>query len=144
MASLVYLNTASCGLIAPASLYAGNKLYADFAHSSSRYSELWAQQDEGRIRQVVADFIWAPVKNAALIPNFSWAMNGIVQSLKGSERILLYRNDFPSLLQPFTINNFPTLCAIVFYCLIFLKSATFSATFFGSKKRNPLSERVSL
>ena len=107
MASLVYLNTASCGLIAPASLYAGNKLYADFAHSSSRYSELWAQQDEGRIRQVVADFIWAPVKNAALIPNFSWAMNGIVQSLKGSERILLYRNDFPSLLQPFTINNFP-------------------------------------
>ena len=107
MTPLIYFNTASCGLISPETLEASNKLYANFAHNSSRFSELWALQDEGRIRQIVADFIGAPVKNTALIPNFSWGMNGIVHSLKGTERILLYKGDFPSLLQPFTINNFP-------------------------------------
>jgi cysteine desulfurase / selenocysteine lyase len=107
MAASIYLNTASCGLIAPATLAAGNELYAAFAHNSSGNSELWAQHDEGRIRQAAADFIGAPAKNTALVPNFSWAINGIVQSLKGTERILLYKDDFPSLLQPFTINNFP-------------------------------------
>ncbi len=103
----VYLNTASCGLIAPATLATANSLYATFAHNSSMHSERWTQQDEGRIRSVVADFVGASAKNVALVPNFSWAINGIVQSLKGTERVLLYKNDFPSLLLPFTINNFP-------------------------------------
>ena len=107
MAPTIYLNTASCGLIAPETLQASNGLYAHFAHNSSKFSEQWAQKDEPRIRQTVADFIGAPVKNTALVPNFSWAMNGVVQSLKGTERALLYKDDFPSLLQPFTINNFP-------------------------------------
>ena len=107
MAPSIYFNTASCGLIAPETLQASNSLYANFAHNSSKFSEQWAQVDEPRIRQTVADFIGAPVKNTALVPNFSWAINGVVQSLKGTERVLLYRDDFPSLLQPFTINNFP-------------------------------------
>lgn len=33
-------------------------------------------------------------------------MNGIVQSLKGTEKVLLYRQDYPSLVEPFRINNF--------------------------------------
>ncbi len=33
-------------------------------------------------------------------------MNAIVLSLKGTERVLLYKNDFPSLLEPFKINKF--------------------------------------
>ena len=106
MAPLTYLNTAACGLIAPETLQASNSLYAGFANNSSLHSEQWAQNDEPRIRQVVADFIGAPVNNTALIPNFSWGMNGVVQSLRGTERVLLYRNDFPSLLLPFTVNNF--------------------------------------
>ncbi len=107
MATSIYLNTASCGLIAPETLQAANKLYADFAHNSSRYSEQWAQHDEGSIRHTAANFIGAEEKNIALVPNFSWAMNGVVQSLTGNERVLLFNNDFPSLLQPFTINKFP-------------------------------------
>src|SRR5205085_11541602 len=45
-------------------------------------------------------------KNVAMIPNFSWAMNAIVQSLKGTEKVLLYKNDFPSVTEPFRVNKF--------------------------------------
>jgi len=103
----VYLNTASCGLITPETLSAGNTLYAAFEHNSSTRSEDWKNKDEGRIRQLIATFIGAQPENIAMVPNFSWAINGIVQSLKGTERILLYSGDYPSLLEPFRINNFP-------------------------------------
>ncbi|MBX2904882.1 MAG: aminotransferase class V-fold PLP-dependent enzyme [Taibaiella sp.] len=104
--SSIYLNTASCGLISPESLAAGNELYAAFADNASGVSEVWRMNEESRIRGVIADFIGAPTANVAMVPNFSWAMNAIVQSLKGNERVLLYKHDYPSLLEPFRINNF--------------------------------------
>lgn len=102
----IYLNTASCGLVAPATLAAANKLYADLGVNGSKYSEQWRMNDEGRIRQVIADFIGAPAGNVAMVPNFTWALNALVQSLKGTERVLLYKNDYPSVLEPFRINGF--------------------------------------
>ena len=102
----VYLNTASCGLIAPESLAAGNKLYEGFEQAASATSEEWRMQAEARIRQTIATFIGAEAKNVAMVPNFSWAMNGVVQSLKGTEKVLLYKGDYPSFLEPFRINKF--------------------------------------
>lgn len=102
----IYLNTAACGLVAPETVVAANQLYTSFAHNSSTHSEEWRMNAEPRIRQTIADFIAAPVKNVAMVPNFSWAINGIVQSLKGTEKILLYTKDYPSFLEPFRINRF--------------------------------------
>ena len=102
----IYLNTASCGLVPPATLAAANRLYASFGENSSTRSEEWRVNEEPAIRQSIASFIGAPAANVAMVPNFSWAMNGIVQSLKGTERVLLYRHDYPSLLEPFQINGF--------------------------------------
>lgn len=102
----IYLNTASCGLISPASLAAGNELYRGFAENASGASETWRLNEEGRIRNLLADFISAPAANVAMVPNFSWAMNAVVQALKGTERVLLYKHDYPSLLEPFRINKF--------------------------------------
>ena len=106
MSNQVYLNTASCGLVAPATVAAATQLYASFETNSSTRSEEWRANEEGRIRQVIADFIDAPATNVAMIPNFSWAMNGIIQSLKGTERVLLYARDYPSFVEPFRINKF--------------------------------------
>ncbi|MES2701227.1 MAG: aminotransferase class V-fold PLP-dependent enzyme [Bacteroidota bacterium] len=103
----IYLNTASCGLVDPNTLQAANLLYADMAHNSSTRSEEWRTNDESRIRQAIADFIGAPVNNVAMVPNFSWAVNGVVQSLHGTERVLLHTGDYPSLIEPFRISNFP-------------------------------------
>ena len=102
----IYLNTASCGLISPSSLAAGNEIYRGFANNASGASEAWRMGEESRIRSLLADFIGAPAANVAMVPNFSWAMNAVVQALKGDERILLYKQDYPSLLEPFRINKF--------------------------------------
>ncbi len=106
MAQVTYLNTAGCGLIAPEPLAAGNKLYEAFTTNSSSASEDWRFNEEQRTRDLMATFIGAPANNVALVPNFSWALNAVVQSLKGTERVLLYKGDYPSLLEPFRINNF--------------------------------------
>lgn len=59
-----------------------------------------------RIRETVGKFIHAPAANIALIPNFSYALNAIVHALDGNEKIMLYRNDYPSVYEPFRINGF--------------------------------------
>jgi selenocysteine lyase/cysteine desulfurase len=81
-------------------------MYAEFETNSSARSEYWRFNEESRIRETIASFLNAPAKNIAMVPNFSWALNGIVQSLHGTERILLYKHDFPSLIEPFRINKF--------------------------------------
>lgn len=102
----IYLNTASYGLVAPDTVAAATRLYAGFEHNASIRSEEWRINEEGRIRNTIASFIGTSAKNVAMVPNFSWAMNGIVQSLKGTEKVLLYTGDYPSLLEPFRINKF--------------------------------------
>lgn len=104
--NLIYLNTAAFGQVAPSSVSAANELYSSFAHNGSTRTEEWRATEESRIRQTIAGFLGAPAANIAMVPNFSWAMNGIVQSLKGTERVLLYARDYPSFLEPFRINNF--------------------------------------
>jgi selenocysteine lyase/cysteine desulfurase len=87
---------------------AGVSLYEAFEQNSSSRSEQWRFNEQERIREVIAGFIGSPsVANVAMVPNFSWALNGVVQSLKGKkQRVLLYNNDYPSVLDPFRINGF--------------------------------------
>lgn len=106
MSNTIYLNTAACGLVSPATTAAAKAMYAEFETNSSARSEYWRFNEEGRIRETIAGFLNVPAKNIAMVPNFSWAMNGIVQSLKGTERVLLYKHDYPSFIEPFRINKF--------------------------------------
>ncbi len=104
--ALAYLNTASCGLLNPQALESTNVLYNEMLTCSSKAAEDLRNNGLQRIRQTVADFLKAPVENIAFVPNFSYALNAIVQSLKGTEKVMLYRNDYPSVLEPFRINRF--------------------------------------
>lgn len=106
MPDIIYLNNASCGLLPAETLTAANKLYAELEHNASTRAEAWRFNEEGRIRETIASFLNVPAKNVAMIPNFSWAINGIVQSLKGDEKVLLYTGDYPSFTEPFKINKF--------------------------------------
>ena len=102
----IYLNTAACGLVPPELVTAANDLYRQLGILGSTRAESWRMNEEAAIRDSVADFLNAQPDSIALIPNFSWAINGIVQSLNGTERVLLYRNDYPSFIEPFRINGF--------------------------------------
>lgn len=105
-AKTIYLNTAACGLVPAAIVAAANELYKVLETNSSTCAEQWRFEEEQAIRQQIADFLHAEVDTIAMVPNFSWAMNAVVQSLKGTKRVLLYKHDYPSLLEPFRINGF--------------------------------------
>lgn len=102
----IYLNTAAFGLI-PASVSGkAMELQAALAHNSSRHAEHWKMETLPEIRKTIAAFLAAQSEELALLPNFSFGINCVVQALKGTEKILLYRYDYPSLTEPFLINNF--------------------------------------
>ncbi len=102
----IYFNTAAAGLI-PAEFATGaNQLYATFANMASAYAEQWRDETQPQIRQRLAAFLSASLANVAFLPNFSWGINGIVHSLKGTEKVMLYKGDYPSLLDPFKVNGF--------------------------------------
>lgn len=102
----VYLNTASFGLIDPEVKASADALYQDLAQHGSTVAEAWRMDSEPRIRETIAAFLGAASSQVAMVPNYSWAMNALVQSLTGKERVLLYRGDFPSVLEPFQLNGF--------------------------------------
>ncbi len=101
-----YLNTAATGLLEPQVIDAANKFYAQLSVHGSNFAEQWRMEEEPHVRATIASFVGAQPRNIAMVPNFSWALNGLVQSLKGTEKIMLYRHDYPSLTEPFKINNF--------------------------------------
>jgi selenocysteine lyase/cysteine desulfurase len=101
-----YLNTASCGLLSRQSVEVAGAFYEELLTDSSTAAERLRDTAIERIRSTVATFLNAPASDIALLPNFSWGLNGVVQSLKGIKRVLLYRHDYPSLLEPFRINDF--------------------------------------
>jgi cysteine desulfurase/selenocysteine lyase len=102
----IYLNTASSGLVPAEFTTAASKLMSELATNASTRAEQWRDDEQPAIRQHVAEFLGVGIDNVALVPNFSWAMNGIVHSLRGDEKVLLYTADYPSLTEPFKINGF--------------------------------------
>ncbi len=104
---MIYFNTAGAGLIAPKAVQIANQFNEELAaHGSNRVNQ-WKNEDFPSIRETVAQFLNAPTKNIALIPNFSYGFYSIVQSLKGKKnKVLLYKEDYPSLNMPFEENGF--------------------------------------
>ena len=102
----IYFNTAGCGLISAAATAAGAALYRGFEKNAAAASEYWRDVSSLQIREQIAAFMDAQKEQIALVPNFSYAMNAVVQSLKGDEKVLLYKKDFPSVFIPFIIHQF--------------------------------------
>ncbi|UAY57148.1 aminotransferase class V-fold PLP-dependent enzyme [Arachidicoccus terrestris] len=102
----IYLNTAGCGLISADSLKAGADVYNAFAVDSSTRSERWRETEDPAYRKTLAGFLEVDESRLGYIPNFSYAMNMVVQSLRGDERVLVYKNDYPSIIAPFVQNGF--------------------------------------
>jgi selenocysteine lyase/cysteine desulfurase len=106
MDKLTYLNTAAAGLLSPESLQASNEFLNALTTNASARSEHWRFVEFPKMRETLASFMDAPVSNVAFIPNFTFGLTCIVHSLRGDEKVLLYKNDFPSVIEPFRINNF--------------------------------------
>ncbi|MEZ5017143.1 MAG: aminotransferase class V-fold PLP-dependent enzyme [Flavipsychrobacter sp.] len=106
MNNRTYLNTAACGLLPSAFTTQAEELYDEMSADASTHAEHWRDNVQPELRKAVGKLLNTDVENIALLPNFSWGINGVVQSLKGTERILMYKNDYPSLTEPFKIKGF--------------------------------------
>ncbi|NNM23098.1 MAG: aminotransferase class V-fold PLP-dependent enzyme [Flavobacteriaceae bacterium] len=90
-----YLNTASCGLLSESlvnwraehdrKLMRGGSLFRDLhkAHISE-------------IRSGVANFFSTTEDTVALVPNFSFGLNSLLDGLPSSDKVLLLKGDYPS------------------------------------------------
>ena len=101
-----YLNTSSTGLISKSSVDVACKFHNKMHENGSAHAELFLSKELPQIRETVSIFIDAPVSEIALIPNFSYGLCTVIPSILKLKRVLLFNNDYPSLIQPFQINDF--------------------------------------
>lgn len=101
-----YLNTSSSGLVSKNSI-AKAQLFNDGLHDfASGQAENFLVNEIPKVRKVISEFMDASIDEIALIPNFSFGLNAVIPSIKKLKRVLLFRDDYPSLTMPFTLNNF--------------------------------------
>lgn len=102
----IYLNTAGTGLIPSQSF---QKKIQYLQKQQEVGSVIWEEILEDVLpttRASIAQFLGAEETEIAFTPNFSVALNYILPSLKKKKNVLLYKNDYPSLNLPFTLNEF--------------------------------------
>ena len=104
--NLCYLNTASSGLVSKHSIEKANEFNDQLYRLGSIQAEKFFTEDIPGIRTSISKFIDAPLNEIALIPNFSFGLNAVLPSIKNKRKVLLYKDDYPSLTLPFILNDF--------------------------------------
>lgn len=105
-ANITYLNTAATGLLPDEFTKEAQGFYKSLSVNASGSAEQLRENMIPRVRKAVASFLNCDADNISLLPNFSWGISAVVQSLKGSEKVMLYQEDYPSLTDPFKTNSF--------------------------------------
>lgn len=101
-----YLNTSSSGLVSKNSVAKAQLFNERLFDFGSRQAENFFVNEIPKVRKVISEFMDASIEEIALIPNFSFGLNAVIPSIKKLKRVLLFRDDYPSLTMPFTLNNF--------------------------------------
>jgi cysteine desulfurase/selenocysteine lyase len=102
----VYANTSSCGLVAKTGVKSMHQFMLELHESGSLSADQFLAEDLPRIRKKIAGFVDAQKNELALIPNFSFGLNAAIPVLRPFRKVLLLEHDYPSLTQPFVLNDF--------------------------------------
>lgn len=104
---LVYLNTASVGLVSPESVSASERYLGDSTSNASNAFMSWMEDDLPELRKETAALMTASTSEIAFTPNFSFSLLAVIQSISSKlHKVLLYKDDYPSLNLPFELNSF--------------------------------------
>lgn len=103
---MIYLNTAATGIVSKDILQAGEDFLKQLSINSSQAAEHWRGKLMYNIRQDIAHFMGIQTENLAFIPNFSLGWSAVLMSLPKDASFLIYRQDYPSLLDPILSNGF--------------------------------------
>ncbi len=103
--SCTYLNTASNGVIPKPVIEWRRQHDLDLMNHASVFRDKHKIHIE-EIRETVSGFFGASANETALIPNFSFGMNTVLEGLKKGQEILLLKNDYPSINWPVETRDF--------------------------------------
>lgn len=105
LASCTYLNTASNGIIPKPVVEWRRQHDFDLMNQASVFRDTHKIHIE-EIRSTVSEFFGALPTETALIPNFSFGINTVLEGLPKGQKILLLKNDYPSIIWPVETRGF--------------------------------------
>ena len=100
-----YLNTASCGLLSKSLVEWRHEQDENLLHGGSMFRDLHKAHIR-EIRRSVGHFFFTSEENVALVPNFSFGMNTVLDGLPKGKKILLLNGDYPSINWPVENRDF--------------------------------------
>lgn len=100
-----YLDTASCGLVSDQVLswrrQHDNKLNGSVSSLGGE-----AKSHMARIRKMVADFFGSKTQEVGFVTNFSYGINILLEGLPQGQKVLLLKDDYPSVTWPVEHRDF--------------------------------------
>lgn len=100
-----YLNTPACGLLPRSVLQWKNSIGDTLFQDPQKYMEQNNEILQNTVLSLSHCFT-IPSDQIALIPNFSFGLNMVLDSLSSEEKIVLFANDYPSVNWPVEQRNF--------------------------------------
>jgi cysteine desulfurase / selenocysteine lyase len=101
-----YLNTSGIGLIPEEHIEAGNSYNQDLLKNGSVAFERWRAENLPRLREKVSKFVGCSKEELAFLPNFTLGLISLMPLLLSYKKVLLFKDDYPSLRDPFVLNDF--------------------------------------
>lgn len=105
LSSCTYLNTASNGVVPKPVIEWRRQHDLDLMNHASVFRDKHKIHIE-QIRKTLADFFNASVLETALVPNFSFGINMVLEGLPEGQKVLLLKNDYPSVNWPVETRDF--------------------------------------
>lgn len=102
----IYANTASAGLLNDDLMEWRQEHDLDYLIGGSTMKTKARYTEIPKIRKTVAKFFGALPENTALVPNFSLGLNMLLEGMEGDAKVLLVKNDYPSVNWPFEYRDF--------------------------------------
>lgn len=102
----IYANTASAGLLNDDLMEWRQEHDLDYLIGGSTMKTKARYSGIPKIRKTVAEFFGAKPENTALVPNFSLGLNMLLEGMEGDAKVLLVKNDYPSVNWPFEYRYF--------------------------------------
>lgn len=101
----IYLNTASCGLLSKSLVEWRHQHDTKLMEGGSMFRDLHKPHIRA-IRKSVSNFFSTSESNVALVPNFSFGLNSLLDGLPMGIKILLLEGDYPSVNWPIEKRGF--------------------------------------
>ena len=106
LSQYIYANTASAGLLSDDLMEWRQEHDLDYLIGGSNFRNKVAMKTVSETRETVANFFGAKKENTSLVQNFSLGLNMLLEGLDRKHKVLLIKDDYPSVNWSFEYRGF--------------------------------------